>query len=166
MSKSLWPHGLQHTSFLCPLLPPRVCSNSCPLSWWCYPTISPLVAPFSSCPHSFPMSGSFPTSWLFTSSGQSIGASASASVLPMNIQGWFPLGLTGLISLKSKGLSRVFSSITVQKHLFFSAHSSLRSSTHICTWLLEKPKFWLYRSLLAKWCLCFLIHLGSRCYYY
>ena len=88
------------------------------------------------------------------------------SVLPMNIQGWFPLGLTGLISLKSKGLSRVFSSITVQKHLFFSAHSSLRSNTHICTWLLEKPKLWLYRFLLAKWCLCFLIHLGSRCYYY
>ena len=106
MSKSLWPHGLQHTSFLCPLLPPRVCSNSCPLSWWCYPTISPLVAPFSSCPHSFPMSGSFPTSWLFTSSGQSIGASASASVLPMNIQGWFPLGWTGLMSrgLRSSGL--------------------------------------------------------------
>ena len=161
MPKSLWPHGLQHASFLCPLLSPRVCSNSCPLSWWCYPTISPLAVPFSFCPQSFPTSGSFPVSWLFTSSGQTIGASASASVLPVNIQGWFPLGLTGLISLKSKGLSRVFSSTTVQKHLFFSAQPSLRSNSHIRTWLLEKPKLWLYRSLLAKWCLCFLIRLGS-----
>ena len=101
-----------------------VYSNSCPLSRWCYPTISPSVVPFPSCPQSFPASGSFPMSQFFTLGGQSIGASASASVLPMNIQGWFPLGLTGLI-LQSKGVSRVFSNITVQKHEFFSAQLSL-----------------------------------------
>ena len=99
---------------------PRVCSNSCPLSWWCHPVISSFAAPFSSYPQSFPASGSFPVSQLFTSSGQSFGTSASASVLPMNIQGWFPLGLTSLISLQSKRLSRVFSSTTFQKHQFFS----------------------------------------------
>ena len=93
------------------------CANSCPLSWWCHLTILSSVTPFSSCPQSFPASGSFPMSWLFASGDQSIGASASASVLPMNIQDWFPLGLTSLISLQSKGLSRVFSSTTVQKHL-------------------------------------------------
>ena len=99
-------------------------SNSCPLSQWCHPTMSSSVVPFS-CPQSFPASGSFPMSQLFTSGGQSIGASASASVLPMNIQGWFPLGLTGLISLLSKGLSRIFSSTTVRKHQFFSTQPSL-----------------------------------------
>ena len=98
---------------------PRVCSNSCLLSWWCHPTISSSVASFSSCPLSCPASGSFPMSWLFTPGGQSIGA--SASVLSLNIQGWFPLGLTGLISLLSKGLSRVFSSTTVWKHQFSNA---------------------------------------------
>ena len=96
----------------------------CPLSWWCPPTISSSVSPFSSCPQSFPASESFPMSWLFTSGGQSIGA--SASVLPMNSQGWFPLGLTGSISLLSKGLSRVFSSITIQKHQFFSTQTSFK----------------------------------------
>ena len=113
MSDSLWPHELQHTRLPCPSLSPRVCLNSCPLSRWCHPTISSAVIPFSSCPQSFPASGSFPMSWLFAFGGQSIGASALASVLPMNIQGWFPLGLASLISLLSKGLSRVFSSTTV-----------------------------------------------------
>ena len=105
MFNSLWSHGLQQASLPCPLLSSRVCSNSCPLSQWCLPTISSSVTPFSSCPQSFLASGSFPMSWLFTSGGQSIGA--SASVLPMSIQGWFPLGLTGLINLQSKGLSRI-----------------------------------------------------------
>ena len=105
MSDSFWPHGPQHARLSCPSLSPGVCSNSCPLSWWCHPTISSSVIPFSSCPQSFPASGSFPVSWLFPSGGQSIGASASTSVLPMNIQDWFPLWLTALISLQSKGLS-------------------------------------------------------------
>ena len=129
-----------------------------PLSQWCHPTTSFSVAPFSFCPQSFLASGSFPISQLFESDGKNIGASASASVLPMNIQGWFPAGMTGLISLQSKGLSRVFSSTTVQEHQFFSAQPSLWSNSHIHKWLLEKPQLWLYRSLSAKWCLCFLIH--------
>ena len=95
---TLRPHGLQHARLLCPSPSPEVCSNSCPLSWWCHPTISSSVVPFSSCLQSFPVSGSFPVSWLYTSSGQSIETSASTPVLPMNIQGWFPLELTGLIS--------------------------------------------------------------------
>ena len=105
VSDSLWPHGMQHARFPCPSPPPRACSKSCPLSQWCHPTISSFVIPFFY-PQSFPASGSFPMSWLFTSGGQSTGASASASVLPMNIQDLFPLGLTGLISLLSKGRSR------------------------------------------------------------
>ena len=109
MSNSLWPHGLQHSGLPCPSPSPGACSNSCPLSWWCHPTISSSVALFCSCLQSFPASGSFPMSWLFTSDGQSTGVSASATVLPMNVQDWFPLGLTGLTSLLSKGLSRVFS---------------------------------------------------------
>ena len=112
MSDSLQPHGLQHTRLLCPSLPPGVCSNSCPVSRWCHLTISSSATLFSFCLQSFPASGSFPVSWLFESGGQTIGASASSSVLPMNIQDWFPLGLTGLISLLSKGLSRVFFSTT------------------------------------------------------
>ena len=125
MSDSLWPHGLQHAR-LPSLLPfPEACSNSCPLSQWCHPTTLSSVIPFSSCPQSFPASGSFQKSQLFTSGGQSIGASASALVLPMNIQDWFPLGLTGWISLQSKGLSRIFSNTTVQKHQFFDAKLSL-----------------------------------------
>ena len=138
-------------------LSPGACSSSCPLSSWCNPTISSSVACFSSCPQSFPTSGSFPMSWLFTSGGQSIGASASASVLPKEIQGWFPLGLTGLISLLSKRLSRVFSSTTVQRHQFFGPQPSLWSNSHIYTWLLEKPHLWPYRPLLVKWYFCFLI---------
>ena len=107
------------------------------LSWWCCPTISSSVTPFSWYPQSFPASASFPRSRLFISGGQSMGA--SVSVLPMNIQDWFPLGLTGLLSLLSKGLSRVFSSTTIQKHKFFSAWPSIWSNSHIHTWLLEKP---------------------------
>ena len=117
----------------------RACSNSCPSNWWCHPTISSSGVPFSSCLQSFPASGAFQMSPFFTSGVQSIGVSASASVLSMNIQGWFPLRLTGLIFLQFKGLSRVSSNTTVQKHQFFSAQPSLWSNSHICTWLLEKP---------------------------
>ena len=113
---------------------PRAYSNSCPLSRWCHPTSSSSVVPFSSCPQSFPASGSFPVSQFFTSGGQRIGASASASVLPMNIQDWSPLGWTGWISLQSKGLSRVLSNTTLQKHHFFHAQLSLESSSHIHIW--------------------------------
>ena len=113
---------------------PRVWSNTCPLSQWCYPNISCSVISFSSCLQSFPVSGPFPMCWLSVSGGQSIGVSASASVLPRNgNQGWFPLGLTGLISLQSKGLSRVFSSTTIQKHQFFSDQPSLWSNSHMHT---------------------------------
>ena len=126
-------------------LSPRVCSNSCPLSWWCHPTISPTAATFSFWLQSFPALGSFPLSQLFISGGQSIGA--SASVFPMSIQGWFPLGSTGLISLHSKALSRVFYNTTVLMHQFFSAQPSLWSNSHIHTWLLEGPKPWLYKPL-------------------
>ena len=121
VSDSLWPYGLQHARLPCPSPSPGACSNSCPLSQWCYPTISSSVIPFSSCSQSFPASGSFLTSQLFASGDQSIGASASALVLLMNIRDWFPLGLTSLISLQPKGLSKVFSNTTVQKHQFFGA---------------------------------------------
>ena len=121
MSDALRPHGLQHAMFPCPS--PGACLNSCPLSQWCHPTISSSVIPFSFCLHSFPASGSFQLSWLFASGGKRIGASGSASVLPMNIQGWFPLELTGLISLLSKGLTKVFSCTTIQKHQFFASDS-------------------------------------------
>ena len=139
MSNSLGSHGLQHTKLPCRSPSPGVCSNSCPLSWWCHPTISSSVVPFSSRLQSFPASGFFPMSQLFTSGGQSIGASVSASVLPMNIHGWFPLGLAGLISLQSGGLLRVFSNIIVQTHHFFSAQPSVWSNSHIHIWLVEKP---------------------------
>ena len=136
-SDSLWPHRMQHTRLPCPSLSPGACSKSRPLSRWCHPTISSSVIPFSSCLQFCPTSRCFPVSWLFTSGGLSIGA--SASVCPMNIQGWFPLGLTGLISLLSKGLSRVFSSITVRKH---SAFLMVQLAHPYMT---------------TKWCLCFLI---------
>ena len=136
---TLWAHGLQHARLPCPSLSPEVCSNSCSVSQWCHPTISSSVALFSSCPQSFPASRSFPVSWLFALSGRSIGASATVSVLPMNIQGWFPLGLTNLISLLSKRLSRVFSSTTIWKCQFFGAQPSLWSNSHDCVWRLEKP---------------------------
>ena len=121
VSDSLRSHGLLHASLPCLSPTPGACSDSYPLSQWCHPATSSSVTPFSSCLQSFPASGSFPMSQVFTSGGQSIGASASASILPMNVQDWFPLRLTGLISLQSKGLSRVFSNTTVQKHQFFSA---------------------------------------------
>ena len=121
MSDSLWPRGLQHARPPCPSPTPRICSNSCPLSRWCHPTISSSVVPFSSCLQSFPASRYFQMSQFFASGGQSVGFSASASVFPMSIQDWFPSGWTGWISLQSKGLSRVFSNTTVQKHQFFSA---------------------------------------------
>ena len=139
MFSSLQPHGLQHTRPPCPSPIPRVNPNSCPLSQWCHPTISSSVVTFSYCPQSFPASGSFPMSQLFTSqSGQSIGASASTSVLPMNTQDWFPFGWTDWISLQSKGLSRVFSNTTVQKHQFSGTQLSLQSNSHIHTWPLGK----------------------------
>ena len=124
MSNSLWPHGLQHAKLPCPSPAPGACSNSCPSSQWCHPTTSSSIVPFSSYLQPFPASGSFPTSQFFTSSGHSIGVSASASVLPMNTQDWFPLGLSGLIFLQYKWLSRVFSNTTVQKHQFFGAQLS------------------------------------------
>ena len=139
VSNSLWPHGLKHTRPPCLSPTPRVYSNSCPLSRWCHPTISFSLVPFSSHLQSFPASGSFPVSQFFASGGQSFGVSASASVLPMNIQDWFPLGLTGLIALQSKGLSGVSSNTTIQKHHFFGAQLSLLSNSHIHTCLLEKP---------------------------
>ena len=125
MSDSLQPHRLQHARLPCPSPTPRVYSNSWPLSWWCHPTIPSSVISFSSCLQSFPASGSFQISQLFTSNSQRNGVSASASVLLMNTQDWFPLGWTGWISLQTKGLSRVFSNTTVQKHQFFSAQLSL-----------------------------------------
>ena len=136
---TLRPHGLHHARLPCPSPTPGACSDSCPSSWWCHPTISSSVVPFSSCLYSFPASGSFPVSQLFSSGGQSIGISASASVPPVNIQDWFPLRLTSLFSLQSKGFSRVFPNTTVQKHQFFGAQLSLWSNSHIRTWLLEKP---------------------------
>ena len=137
VSDSLQPCGLQHARLPCPSPMPRAYSNSCPSSRWCHPTISSSAVPFS-CHQYFPESGSFPMSQFFTSGGQSIGVSASAWVLPMNIRDWFPLGWTGWISLQSKGLSRIFSNTTVQKHQFFSAQLSFWSTSHIHTWLLEK----------------------------
>ena len=138
MSDSLWPRGLQYTRLPCPSPTPGAYSNSCPSSQWWHPTISSSVVSFSSHLQSFPASGSFPKSQFFASGGQSIRISASASVLPMNIQDWFPLEWTGWISLQSKGLSRVFNT-TVQKHEFFGAQLSLQSNSHIHTWLLGKP---------------------------
>ena len=139
MSNSLRPHGLQHARPPCPSSTPGVYSNSCSLSEWCHPTISSSVIPISSCLQSFPASGSFPVSQFFASGDQNLGVSASASVLPKNIQDWFPLGWIGWISFQSKGLSRVFSNTTVQKHQFFGIQLSLWSNSHVHTWLLEKP---------------------------
>ena len=139
VSDSLRPHELQNARPPCPSPAPGVYSNSCPSSKWCHPAISSSVIPFSSCPQSVPASGSFPMSQLFAWGGQSIGMSASASVLPMNTQDWSPSGWTGWISLQSKGLSRLFSNTTVQKLQFFSAQLSSQSNSHIHTWPLEKP---------------------------
>ena len=136
---TLRSHESQHARSPCPSQTHGVYSNSCPSSWWFHPAISSSVIPFSTCPQSLPASGSFPVSQLFIWGGQSVGASASASVLPMNTQDWSPLGWTGWISLQSKGLSRVFSNTTVKKHQFFSAQLSSQSKSHIRTWPLEKP---------------------------
>ena len=138
MSDSLWPHGLQHIRPPYPSASPRFGLNSGPLSPWCHPIPSSSVAHFSSCPHSSPASGPFPMSQLFASGGQTVGASALVISHPTNIQGWFPLGLTGLISLLSKGLSRVFSSTTIWKHQFFGIQPTLRSNSHIHRWLTGK----------------------------
>ena len=138
ISNSLPPHALQHTRLLCPPLSPGICSNSCPSSQWCYLTISSSVTPLLFFPSIFPRIRirAFSDEWLFASICQSIGA--SASVLPVNIQGWFTLVLTSLISLLSRVLSRVFSSTIIQKHQFFSTQHSLQSNSHIHTWLLQK----------------------------
>ena len=144
----LWPHGLQHTRLPYSSPSPRYCSNSCPLSQWCHPIISSSVTPFSSCPQSFLASETFKMRCPLTLGVQSIGTSASAPVLPINIQGWFPLGLTGVISLLTKGFSGIFSNTTVWKHQFFS--SPLLSNSHIHSWLLEKPQLWLDGPLLAS----------------
>ena len=139
VSDSLQPHESQHTRPPCPSTTPRVHSKSCPSSQWCHPAISSSVIPLSSFPQSLPGSGSFSMSQLFTWGGQSIGLSASASILPMNTQDWSPLGWTGWISLQSKGLARVFSNTTIQKHQFFGAQLYSQSNSHIHTWLPEKP---------------------------
>ena len=139
VSDSLWPHELQHTRPPCPSPTPGVHPNSCPSSRWCQSAISSSVVPFSSCPQSLPASESFPVSQLLAWGGQSIGVSASASVLSMNTQDWSPLGWTGWTSLQSKGLSRVFSNTTVQKHQSFGTQLSSQSNSHIHTWPQEKP---------------------------
>ena len=138
MSNSLQPHGLRQPRLFCPSPFPGVCSNSCPSSQWCHPTISSFIIPFSSCLQSFPASGSFPMSLLFPSGIQSI--EASASVLAVNIQSWFPIGKSPCCPRDSQGF---FSNTTIQKHQFFSAQPSLQSNSHICTWLLEKLQLWL-----------------------
>ena len=139
VSNSSRPHESQHARLPCPSPIPGVYSNSCPSNQWCHPAISSSVIPFSSCPQSLPASGSFPMSQLFVWGSQSIGVSASTSVLPMNTQDWSLLGWTGWISLLSKGFSRLFSNTTVQKHQFFGAQLSSQSNSHIHTWPLEKP---------------------------
>ena len=139
VSDSLRPHESQHARPPCPPPPPGLHSDSCPSSQWCHPAISSSVVPFSSCPQSLPASESFPMSQFFPWGGQSTGVSALASFLPKNTQGWSPSEGTGWISLQSKGLSRVFSNTTVQKHQFFSTHLSSQSNSHIHTWPQEKP---------------------------
>ena len=141
LSYSLQPHGLKQVRPPCPSPTHRACSDSCLSSWWCHPTISSSVTTFSSCLQSFPASGSFPMNQFFASGGQSIGVSASTSILPMNIPDWFPLGWTGWISLPSKRPSWVFSNTTVQKHQFFGAQLSLYSNSHIHSWLWRNHSF-------------------------
>ena len=150
VSDSLQPHESQHSRPPCPSPTPRVHSNSRLLSQWRHPAISSSVVTFSSCPQSLPKSESFLMSQLFAWGGQSTGVSALASFLPKKSQGWSPSGCTGWISLQSKGLSRVFSNTTVQKHQFFGAQPSSQSNSHIHTWPLEKPQPWLDGPLLAK----------------
>ena len=147
MSDSLRPHGLQQSRPPCHSPSPKVCWSSCPLHRWCHPDLSSSDILFSFCHQSYPASGTFSMSRLFTFDDQNTGASALASVLPTSIQGWFPLRLTGLISLLSKGLSGVFSSTTVRRHPLFGTLLSLQSSSHNCTWLLGRPQPWLYGPL-------------------
>ena len=147
MSDSLRPHGVLHARLSCPSLSPGVCSNSCPLSQWCHPTISFSLIPFSSCLQSFPASGSFQMIQPFASASQRIGASVSASVLPMSIQGSLLLGLTGLISLMSKGLSKVFSGTTLQKYKFFGTQKKIFFIQDIWT----KTEFCCFQSLSCVW---------------
>ena len=139
LSNSLWSHGLKHNRPPCPSPTPRVYSNPCPSHWWCHPTISSSIVPFSSCLQTFPSIRIFSNESVLRTRWPSIGV--SASVLPMNIQEWFPLELTGLISLQSKGLSRVFFNTTAQMHQFFGTQLSLWSNSHIHTWLLKKLSF-------------------------
>ena len=150
VSDFLRPHGLQHARILCLSPTPRACSNSCPTRRWCHPHIASSVVTFSFCPQYFPASGSLPVTHFFASGDQNTGVSVSASVLPMNIQDWFPLGWSLWIFLQSKELPRIFSNTKVQKHQFFGAQLSLESKSHIHTWLLEKPKLWLDGPLLTK----------------
>ena len=147
---SLCSKGQKYAKLSSPSSTPRACSNSCPLTQWCCPIISFSIIPFSYCLQSLLASEPFPMIQYFASGGQSIGVSVSASVLPMNIQDWPPLGLTGWISLQPKGLWRVFSNITIQKHQFSGAQLSLWSNSHSHTWLLEKPYLWLDEPLLGK----------------
>ena len=156
VSYSLRPQGLKHARLPCPSLSPRVFSDSCPLSWWCYPSISSSASPFC-CLQFFPASGSFPMNQFFASSGQITGASASASVLPMNIQDWFPLRLIVWSPCFPRD-SQESSPALQFKSINPLVPSFLYCPTHIHTWLLERPWPWLYRPLLAKWCLCFLAH--------
>ena len=157
VSDSLWPHGLQQARPPCPSPTPRVYSNSCPLSQWCHPTISSSVVPFSSCPQSLPASESFPMSQLFTSGGQNIGVSASASFHPMNIQDWFLLGLTSWIFLQFKGLSGVFYNHSSKASILWrSAFFTVQlSHPYMTTGKSIALTRW---TLLAKWGLCFLIY--------
>ena len=164
MSNSLRPNGMQHARFPCPSLFPRDFSNLHPLSWWCHLTILASVNHFSSCPQSFPASGSFPMSQLFTSGRQNIEDLAIASVIPVNIQGWFPLELTGLISLQSEGLWRVFSNITIWKHQFFCDQPSLWSNSHmtigkttvLTIWTFVIKVMSLFSNILSRFLIAFL----------
>ena len=160
MSDFLWPHGLQQARPSCPSPSPRVGPSSCPLHRWCYPTISSSVSLFSFSPQSYPASGSFPMSWFFTSGGQSIGASASASVLPVSIQGWFPLGLTGLISLQSTWPSRVFFSNNLKASILWCSVFFMVQHSHlyVATGKTIALTIWTF---VSKWCLCFLIYCNN-----
>ena len=156
VSHSLWPHGLQHARLPCPSATPAAYSNSCPLSWWCHPAISPSVIPFSSCLQSFPASGSFPGNWLFTSGGKSIGATASASILPMNIQGWFPLGWTGLFSFQFRDSKE--SSTPQFKSINSSVLSLIYGPTVTSIYDYWKNHSFDYMDLGQQSNVCFLIH--------
>ena len=154
----MWPHALQCARPPRPSTSPKICPSSCPFHYWCHPAISSSAALLFFCLQSFPASGTFPMSQLFASVDQNARASASASILPMSIQVWFPLRFTSLISLLANGLPGVFSSTTVRRHQFFGGLPSLQSSSHNSTWPLGRPEPWLYGPLSAEWCLCFSTH--------